>query len=209
MLSRLRAHLPLWRRALRRRRRLLAALAVAALLAALLPTLLPPSTRGVDVVLADAPLAAGTVLTAEDLRTAQLAPELVPQGAPQQAEEVIGRTTRLALEPGTPLLPGVLEGPGLAAIPQGSALLAVPVPEAIAAHLRAGTEIALLSTDPASADGTAISAQVIEIIAPDGEQSALGGTAGSAEALVAVDRSRAGEVAHALGVGAIVVSVIG
>src|SRR5699024_11824432 len=98
MFSRLRAHLPLWRRALRRRRRLLAVLALAALTASLLPSLLPPSSRGVEIVVADAELTPGTALSRADLRTARIAPELLPEGAAQQIEDVVGqdrKSTRL------------------------------------------------------------------------------------------------------------------
>jgi len=210
MLSRLRAHLPAWRRALRRRRRLLAALSLAALIAAALPSLLPPSARGIEVIVAEAPIAAGAVLRSEDLRTARIAPELAWEGMAREAEQVVGRTARLPLEPGAPVLPGMLEDPGGTAIPEGAAVMAVPVPEVLVDHLGPGTEIALLGTDPASASHAAIPATVIEVITPVGGAGALGGGAtGTAEALVAVEERQAGEVAHALGIGAVTVAVIG
>jgi hypothetical protein len=210
MLSRLRVHLPHWRRALRRRRRLLAVLAVAAAVAALLPAVLPPSSRGVAVVVADTPLAAGTVLAAEHLRTAQIAPELVPEGTAQEIEQVLGRTTLHPLDAGAPLLPGALEAPGVPVVPEGSALMAVPVPEVLVPHLRPGTAIELLSTDPSRFAGTGIRAHVVEVVAAESSAGALAGAAvGTAQALVTVERAQAGDMARALGDGTVVVSVIG
>ena len=209
MFSRLRAHLPLWRRALRRRRRLLAVLALAALTASLLPSLLPPSSRGVEIVVADAELTPGTALSRADLRTARIAPELLPEGAAQQIEDVVGQTARLPIEPGTPLLPGLLEDPAAPALPSGSALMAVPVPRALVAHLQPGTELMLLVTDPSQPSGTAVSAQVVDVVVPENGESTLGGgSAATAEVLVAVEAARAGEVANALGLGVVTVSVI-
>lgn len=210
MLSRLRAHLPAWRRALRRRRRLLAALAVAALVAALLPSMLPPSARGVEVVVADAALAPGTVLTSADLSTARVAEDLVPAGSALEVDAAVGRTTRVPLDAGSPLLPGMLETVGAAAIPEGSVLITVPVPAALAPHLSPGTRIELLSTDPSHFGGSGVPAQVLEVVTVDAATAALGGGgSGTAEVLVTVERGQAGEVAHALGVGAVVVTVIG
>lgn len=209
MLSRLRSHLPLWRRALRRRRRLLAVLAAAALIAAVAPGLLPPSARGVEIVVAGAPIPAGTVLSAKDLSIARVAPSLVPEGAPRTIDEVIGRSARLALEPGTPLLTGTLEDEGGVHIPDGSVLMVVPVPAALAPHLGPGSEVLLLPLDPTAAPGAEITARVVEIVAPEGGAPALGGTTGSTEALVVVEESRSREVAHGVAAGGFLVSVIG
>ena len=210
MFSRLRSHLPAWRRALRRRRRLLAGLAVAALVAAVLPSMLPPSARGVEVVVTDVALEAGTVLTASHLRTVRVAEDLVPAGAAHEVDGVLGRAVRVPLDAGAPVLPGVLESPDAAEVPEGSVLMAVPVPEALVPHLRPGTAIELLPTDPVLLGGSGVRARVLEVVPSRGGTSALAGTAaGTAEALVTIERSRAGEVAHALGMGAVVVTVIG
>jgi len=209
MLSRLRAHAPLWRRALRRRRRLLTALAIAMLLAALLPAMLPPSARGVEVVVSATPLDAGTVLTSDHLRTVRVAPELVPEGASHQADQVLGRTLRHPLPAGSPLWGVLLEDPGRPSIPHGSVLMIVPVADVLAPHLRPGTRIELLSTDPTRFAGAGIPAEVVEVIEPGTPSVELGGGEGTHQALVTVRRDRSGEVAHALGVGGVVVSVIG
>lgn len=210
MLPRLRSHLPTWRRALRRRRRVLVGLAVAALVAAVLPSMLPPSVRGADVVVTDVAVEPGTVLTASLLRTVRIAEDLVPDGTAHEIDGVLGRTVRVPLDAGAPVLPGMLESSDAAAVPDGSVLMAVPVPEALVPHLRPGTAIELLPTDPAYLADSGVRARVLEVVPSRAGTSALGGTAaGTAEALVTIERSRAGEVAHALGMGAVVVTVIG
>lgn len=205
MLTRLRRQLPRWRRALRRRRRALTILALAVAAAVLLPTLLPPSVQGVEVVVADEDLAAGTLLAPEHLRTIRIAPELVPPETLTAPEEVLGRTVARPLGAGSPFLPGLLEEPITALVPEGSVLMAVPVPEALAPHLAPGTRIELLSTDPTAV--VRVPAQVVELAGT--AAGTLGSAPATAQVLVVVDRSRAGEVAHALGTGSVMVSVIG
>lgn len=210
MLPRLRAQLPSLRRALRRRRRLLAALVLAALAAALLPSLLPPSARGVEVVVTTTALPPGTVLREEHLGTTRLAAELVPEGTPREIQQVRGRTTLVPLGEGMPLLPGALESDGATTVPEGSALMSVPVPESLSGHLRPGTALELLPDAAGGPGGEGVPAQVVEVIAPAAESPALGGArTGSLEVLVLVDRARAREVAHALGGTGVVVAVIG
>lgn len=210
MLSRLRVHLPAWRRALRRRRRLLLVLLVTALAATLLPAMLPPSARGLEVVAVRDALAPGTVLAPEHLTTVRLAPELVPAGTALETEQVLGRTTRLPLEAGTPLLPGTLEPPEGAVVPEGSVLMVVPVPRALVAHLGPGTEIELLPADPAMGGGAPVPARVLEVV-PEGAGAPVLGASGTGtvEALVTLEQERARELAHALGNGPVLVTVIG
>src|SRR5699024_7559608 len=82
-------------------------------------------------------------------------------------------------------------------------------PEALVPHLRPGTAIELLPTDPAYLADSGVRARVLEVVPSRAGTSALGGTAaGTAEALVTLERSRAGEVAHALVMGDVVVTVI-
>ncbi|MGP9537428.1 SAF domain-containing protein [Brachybacterium sp. AOP43-C2-M15] len=210
MLTRLRSQLPSWRRALRRRRRLLALLALALATAAMLPSLLPPSVRGVEVVVVREPIPAGTELAPEHLRSVRVAAELVPDDAAVAPEDLLGRTTALPLTAGTPLLPGMLEGTADMAVPDGAVLMVVPVPDVLAPQLRPGRDLELLAPDPMTGGSGRVAAQLIAL-ADDPEASGALGTAapGTVPALVAVDRSRAGEVAHALGAASLVVAVIG
>ena len=110
MLTRLRSHLPAWRRALRRRRRVLAALVLAAIAATLLPTLLPPSVQGVEALVVTEDLPAGTELLPEHLRTVRVAEELVPAEAPNAPEEVSVATAHPLPPAGAPLLRTMLAG---------------------------------------------------------------------------------------------------
>lgn len=210
MLLRLRSQLPLWRRALRRRRRLLALLALAVAVAALLPSVLPPSVRGTEVVVAREQIPAGTELAPEHLRTVRIADQLVPEDAPTGTQDLLGRTTAVPLVPGAPVLPAVLAGPQSVAVPAGSVLMVVPVAEVLLPHLRPGIELELLLPDPVSGHIGRVPAQVIEVAEDSQETDALGsGAAGTMAVLVAVERARAGELAHALGAATVEVAVIG
>lgn len=209
MFTRFRLHAPAWRRALRRRRRLLLALAVTALVAAMLPSMMPPSAQGIEVVVVDAPVEEGTVLEASHLRTVRVAAELAPAGSALSPEEVVGRTTVVPLPAGTPLLPGMLEDESAARISEGQVAMVVPAPEALEPHLSPGVEVVLLVSDPTGLGGTAITASVLEVSAPSTSTAALGGSTGVVEVLVAVGREESREVAHALRAGAATMAVIG
>lgn len=210
MLTRLRSHLPAWRRALRRRRRILAALVLAATAAALLPTLLPPSVQGVEALVLTEDLPAGTVLAPEHLRAVRVAEQLAPAAAPRAPEEVLGLATAHPLPAGTALLPAMLAGQEQTAIPEGTALMAVPVPDVLLPHLTPGSRVELFPTDPTTGAGAGISALVVEDVPQGSPSGALAGTPGaSPDILVAVSRAQAGELAHALGTGTVAVSVIG
>lgn len=210
MLSRLRSHLPHWRRALRRRRRLLALLALAVAVTAVLPSLLPPSARGVQVIVADEDLPAGTVLGPEHLRTVRTAEQLLPAEAPTAAEHVLGRATTHPVPAGAPLLDVFLSGEGQPSLPEGAVLMVVPIPDLLAPHLSPGTRVELLPADPALDSPGAITAQVVEAAPTTPSTVGLGGAgSGSTQILVAVDRASSGELAHALGAGTVMVAVIG
>ena len=210
MFTRLRSHLPAWRRALRRRRRVLAALVLAAIAATLLPTLLPPSVHGVEALVVTEDLPAGTELLPEHLRTVRVAEELVPAEAPNAPEEVLGSATAHPLPAGTPLLPTMLAGHEETMLPKGTALMAVPVSEVLLPHLAPGSRVELFPMDPTAGARAGITAQVVEGVPHESSAVALGGSPGaSPEILVAVPRAHAGELAHALSASAVAVSVIG
>ncbi|NMA76819.1 MAG: hypothetical protein GX960_06105 [Actinomycetales bacterium] len=210
MLSRLRSHLPAWRRALRRRRRILAVLLLAGAAATLTPVLLPPSVHGVEALVASRDLPAGTELTPEHLRTVRVAEELLPEQALSSSDDVLGLSTAHALPEGAPLLRSTLEVEDTSSIPEGTALMALPVTAVLLPHLVPGSEVALLPTDPMTGAGAGITGSVVTVPASGSAEGALGASPGAApEIVVAVPRSRAGELAHALGAGAVTVSVIG
>lgn len=209
MLDRLRRHLPLWRRALRRRRRVLLVLVLLGVLAVAAPALLPPSSRGVDTVVAAAELPAGTLLGPEHLRSVAVAPQLVTAGATTRPDDLVGRTLRHPVGAGTALVPAMLEEPGAEPIGTGRVLMAVPVPAVLLAHLRPGSEIFLLPASPVDPTGAPIPARVVDLPADQQTGSPLGTGPAGPQALVSVQTSRSHELAHALAGGPVSISVIG
>ncbi|PMC74613.1 MULTISPECIES: SAF domain-containing protein [unclassified Brachybacterium] len=210
MLSRLRSQIPLWRRALRRRRRTLAALALAVLLASIAPSLLPPSTHGITVATARDDLPIGTVLAPEDLTMVRVAARLVPVGAVQEPADLVGRTVTVPVPAGTAVLEPMLEDPAASAVPEGSALVAVPAPEALTAHLRPGTAVALQLSDPITGQSREVEGVVLQAPAAAADSPLPGNAAGGgAPMIVQVSRADVGEVAHSLTAGGVTVTVIG
>jgi Flp pilus assembly protein CpaB len=155
------------RRAVRRRRRLLAVLCVAGAVAAGLRATAPPPAPSVEVLVAARDLPAGTVLGQSDLTTAALPPEVRPAGAltdPSVAESAILAAPVRAGEPVTDVR---LVGPGLADTAPGT--IAVPVRLSDAAQaglLRVGDEVDLLATDPEARTTTTIANGAVVLAVP-------------------------------------------
>lgn len=213
MLSRIRAHLPPVRRALRRRRRTLTVLLIALLAAMLLPHLLPPSIRGHTVLVAAEDLPGGQPLAAEHLREVEVAASLLPAGTTSTHEELLGRETTVPVPQGTPILPGLLDGGDDSVVPAGSALMAVPAPGVLAPHLLPGTQVEILASGPDPGAPQRIPAQVVDLPGSAAEPAAAGiggtGSGGDVVVLVTVDRPRAGDLADAMGEGWLTLSVVG
>lgn len=215
MISRIRSQLPLWRRALRRRRRTLtilaAALLVAALVPSVLPALLPGASRGVSVVVASTDLPAGTTLDSGHLDTMRVAADLAPPRTAPSPEQLQGRSTAVAVPSGTPLLPGMLEGEVTAAVPEGSALIAISAPAVLGPHLAPGAMIEILSSTPEAGATRSTRAQVVEVSpGDDGADATLGATSPSQIVLlVTVDAPGARDLAHAFHEGWMTITVIG
>ena len=116
---------------------------------------------------------------------------------------------RHPLPAGTPLLP-TMPPHEETMLPEGTALMAVPVSEVLLPHLAPGSRVELFPTDPTAGARAGITAQVVEGVPHESSGVALGGSPGaSPEILVAVPRAHAGELAHALSASAVAVSVIG
>ncbi|GAA1488265.1 SAF domain-containing protein [Brachybacterium sacelli] len=209
MLSRIRAQLPTWRRALRRRRRTLVVLALALGVAVLAPPLLPPSVRGTTVVAAAVDLEPGTVLAEQHLRTVRVADELAPPGVVSSPAQLVGREVALRVPAGTPLLPGLLVAAGAAAIPEDSALMALPVPAALVPRLAPGAHLDLLTSGLDASSVAAVPAVVVEPPESEDADAMIGQSpSGTAHVLVSVERSRTREVAHAVREGWVTVSIV-
>lgn len=211
MLTSLRAQFPAWRRALRRRRRALAVLAAALTLAVLVPSLLPLRLHGATIVVASADLPVGTVLGEQHLHTLRVAAELAPPDVTSDPAELLGRRTALTVPAGTPILPGLLDGDGTAVVAEGSALMAVPAPAVLVPHLAPGARIEILSSNPDAGTAVRIPARVVELpVSARSQESVMGqGSPGQEHVLVAVDRARTGELAHAISEGWLTISIIG
>ena len=210
MLSRITASLPQWRRALRRRRRLLALLVSALLIASAIPQLVPLLPRSLAVVVADGDLPAGTELTAADLRQVHVAAALVPEDAASTPQDLLGQRTAVPVSDGTPLLPGLFEAAGTPEVPDGSALIAVPIQAVLVPHLQSGTEIEIIASVAGDPAPQRISAQIMEISETGtGGTLGLGGGDGEAVALVSLAPARAADVARAMSEGWITIAAIG
>jgi Flp pilus assembly protein CpaB len=155
------------RRSILVRRRLLAAVLSAVAVLAGLRAVAPPAPAQQPVLTAAADLAAGTVLTADDLAEVGFAPGTTPAGA-SALDDAVGRTLAAPLREGEPLTDVRLVGPGLlAGEPQTADVVAVPVriPDASAVGLvHVGDRINLLSTDPRGG-GTEIVAARLPVLA--------------------------------------------
>jgi Flp pilus assembly protein CpaB len=134
------------RRAVLRRRRLLAALcALLAVWAGLRATAAPPPPR-VPVTVAAHDLGAGSTLRADDVTTVRFAPGTVPDG---QIRDPVGRRLAGPLRRGPPATDADLLGPGL--LLERPELVALPVrlPDtAVAELLRAGEQVDVVAADP-------------------------------------------------------------
>ena len=117
-----------------------------------LPALVPASMQSTPVVVAAGDLPTGTELGPQHLRTVEVASSLVPGGASSSVAELEGERLAGPVAEGGAVLPADVVGAEGPAIPEGTALVAVPVPEVLLPHLAAGTRIELLMSDPV--DGT-------------------------------------------------------
>lgn len=155
------------RRAVRRRRRLLAVLCVAGAIAAGLRATAPPPAPSVEVLVATRDLPAGAVLGPGDLATAALPPEAKPAGAltdPAVAERAILAAPVRAGEPVTDVR---LVGPGLADTAPGTVAVPVRLSDAAQAGLlRVGDEVELLATDPEARTTTTIANEAVVLAVP-------------------------------------------
>lgn len=134
------------RRAVLRRRRLIAVALLGVAVAASLRTLAPPPADTATMVVASRDLAAGATLAPDDVEEVEVPPGVVPQGA---VGEPVGRLLAAPLRRGEPVTDVRLVGAALTAGAAGE--VAVPVrlsDPGQAALLTVGDRIDLLATDP-------------------------------------------------------------
>ena len=142
--------------------------------------------------------------------TVRVAASLIPDGTAQEPADLVGRTVTVPVPEGTALLEPMLEDPAGPAVPEGSALIAIPAPEALSAHLRPGVTVALQLSDPITGQSHEVEGIVMQAPAAAAGTPLPGGTgAGGSPMIVQVKRSDVGEVAHASTAGGVTVTVIG
>ncbi len=187
------------RRALRRavlaRRRPLAALLAAVAVLVALQELRPtaPPTERVPTAARDLP--AGSVLGHDDVRIVDYAEGTAPAGL---ARDPVGRTLAAPLRAGEPVTDVRLVGPSLVAAYPGSAVMPVRLPDAaMAALLRVGDEIDLLTADPQGAAAGRVVASDLTVVALPDSTAADDGVLPGRLVVVAAPQSSIEEVAQA------------
>ncbi|GEP40635.1 hypothetical protein NPS01_42980 [Nocardioides psychrotolerans] len=162
------------RRAVLRRRRLLAAALTAVAMAAGLHTVAAPPEPTTRVVVAARDLPAGAVLAAGDLTAVEVAPEAVPR---RVVDDPVGRVLAGPVRAGEPVTDVRLVGPDLVA--GRSDLVAAPVrlPDAAMVDLlRVGDLIDLVAADPQRGT-SAVVATAVPVLALPAVSEAIGASA--------------------------------
>lgn len=163
-----------FRRAVLRRRRLLAALLAAGATLAAVRVAAPPPAATVPMLVAARDLPAGEVLAEEDLRTARVPADVVPQSA---ADSPLGQTLAAPLRAGEPVTDVRLVGPGLVAADPLRTAVPVRLSDAgQAGLLGVGDRVDLLATDPQVRTTTTVASDAVVLAVPPPDQDgALGG----------------------------------
>jgi Flp pilus assembly protein CpaB len=185
---------------LARRRILAAVLAGLAVLVAVRANAAPPPPTA-TVLTAARDLPAGALVGADDLTSAQFAPDSVPAGVLPRPAAAVGRTTTGPVRAGEPLTDVRLLAPDLLAGYPG--LVAAPVrigDPGTARLLRVGDRISLIAADPQGEAEPVEVARAVPVIAlPRAPSGPSAGLAGGALVVVAVSSEVARELAgHAI-----------
>jgi Flp pilus assembly protein CpaB len=153
------------RRAVLKRRRLIAGLLTAVAVAAGLQAATAEPPPQVTVLVAAHDLPAGTVLATDDVRRVGFAPASVPQGV---ADDPAGRTLAAPMRAGEPVTDVRLVGPALTDGYPGLVAVPVRLPDAgMAGLLRVGDRIDLVSADPQGRSAQTVAAGVPVLALPD------------------------------------------
>lgn len=183
-------------RAARWHRRSLGIVAAAICLFAALSALSPPQPETRSILVAAHDLAAGSKITAADLRSVEMPVELAPQGALDDASQAIGRTLTGGLTTGSPLTTASILNPRDPQAGPDERLVPIRLPDqASVALLQVGDRITVVG---ATVDGGAIElANGVRVAAlPNPTGGTLGGESG-ALVVVAADAETAARLAAA------------
>ena len=152
------------RRAVLRRRRLLAALCALVAVWAGLQAIAAPAPQRVPVTVAAHDLGAGTVLRPGDLATVGFAPGTVPSG---HIRDPVGRQLAGPLRRGQPVTDTALLGPSLVRDRPDLVALPVRLPDtAMAELLRVGDEVDVISADPQGGPATTVAREALVLALP-------------------------------------------
>jgi Flp pilus assembly protein CpaB len=156
----------------------------------------------VPVAVAATELAAGTVLAADDVRTASFPESLVPAGA-GAGGRVTGRVLAGAVRAGEPITDARLVGPGLTAhLPPDQVAAPVRLADlAVAALARAGDRVDVLAALPDGAPAETVADGALLLAVP-------GGDTESGLLLLAVDRVTAARLAAAATTATLTVTLV-
>ena len=158
------------RRAVLRRRRLLAVLCAIGAAAAGLRATAPPAAPTVEVLVAARDLPAGAELRGDDLATVALTPGTAPDGVLTDVADAAGAILAAPLRAGEPVTDVRLVGPGLADSAPGTVAVPVRLSDAAQAGLlRVGDEVDLLATDPESRTTATVASGALVLAVPDVE----------------------------------------
>ncbi len=188
------------RRAVLRRRRLLAFVCAAGTMLAVLRVVAPPEPETIDVLVAAHDLPAGEVVDAGDVELRAIPPDVVPAGLVDRPE-ALGRTVAAPMRRGEPLTDmrlvseSLLSGyPGLIAVP-------VRIPDAGAVGLLAvGDRVDVLAADPAGRSDAEVVVLAAPVIAlprddPDAGAATLTGSLGGRLVVLGTTRETAARLA--------------
>lgn len=167
---RVRDRLTTVRRAVRRRRRLLAVLCTVGAVAAGLRATAPPAAPTVEVLVAGRDLPAGAELRADDVTTVAVSPDTAPDGVLTDVADATGAILAAPLRSGEPVTDVRLVGAGLADAAPGTVAVPVRLSDAAQAGLlRVGDEVDLLATDPEARTTTTVASGALVLAVPDRE----------------------------------------
>jgi Flp pilus assembly protein CpaB len=164
LLLRLRAAARRVRRAVLRRRRLLAALFALVVVWAGLRATAAPAPAQVPVTVAAHDLGAGAVLRPRDLTTVGFAPGTVPSG---HIRDPVGRQLAGPLRQGQPITDAALIGAALVRDRPDLVALPVRLPDtAMAELLRVGDEVDVISADPQGGPAATVAREALVLALP-------------------------------------------
>ncbi|MGY2002092.1 Flp pilus assembly protein CpaB [Blastococcus sp. SYSU DS1024] len=161
--------------------------------------------RDVPVVAAGADLPAGTRLTRDHLALVRLPPGAVPDGVVAAPEHLERRVLAGPVRRGEPLTDARLVGAGLTALlPPGQVAAPVRLADlAVAALLRAGDRVDVLSAGPGGGPAERVAAGALVLAAVAGDDA----EAGAGLLVLAVDGDTAARLAAAAAGGTLTVSL--